>query len=419
MSMSTPCSVSHLDGKITIFQFLQHFLSAQIEKKLLSDFSLKLFEFFCENRKRQEIQVRNVQDLVGILRQMFLEKQTNVSISNTSKLLPEVKTVAFTDLLEDDLEENGLNYIESIKEYARSGPSKIQRVEFRTVFQEKTTPNSDIRDFVEEQNAAFSEFGWSLEYECYDGHYHQINAKMLKFEKPQNLKVNTVWTPKCVSMECDDDAGSHSVAMTLSMDIDSEIMDDFSEEKKEQFTKFVVESFLKQTGVDLQSEDLKVVIGGVDAGSLHINYHLVSNSVDISESAIEIIAEGDATVEMVEFESMTLPVTGNKERKLLSLAEDSMKSEVAQFERDQAERRRLNVVLAVERKTWPRWTGRSGRRLVKKVQSLLANGEPVWEECEMAIIRDFCIQKQSSKYVFLPMYLLLFRVDLIRKCSHL
>ena len=409
------CAVSIVNCELNIFVILSHLFSAQIENKLLSDFSLRLFEFFCGNEKRQEIQVRNVHDLEGTLSQMFLENQRDVSISSTSKVLPEVKTIAFTDFLEEDLMENGMDYIESVREYAHSGSSKIQRVEFRSVFQEKTRPNSEIRDLVEDQNAAFSEFGWSLEYQCYDGHYHRINAKML-FEKPKNLRVNTVWTPKSVNMDNVVDEASHSVPMTLSLDIDSEIINDFSEKKKEKFTNHAVKSFLMQKGVDLQSDDSEVVIDDVGAGSLHINYHLVSNAVDIFESVEQLIAESDTSVEVVEFDSMMMPVTGNKEREFLPLAERTMRGEVVHFEKAQAERRRLDRVLAVERGTWPRWTGKLGRRLVKKVQSLLNGGDPVWDERKLIIIQEFCTQKQSKYAVFLLNYYLLLNFLIMQHC---
>ena len=344
---------------------------------------------------------------MGNLKDIFLDEKSQISLSNVSKVLPAVQCIAFTDFSEDDLMERCAEYIANVMESVPSDSPQIQQVEFRSVNQEKSRPNSEIEDVVEEKAKALSVKGWSLNYECYGGHFHSITLKRLEYEIPTELEAKATWTPSNNEIKDDDAEVFHSKQMELTLDVDSEMMDSMSEEEKSEFAKSAVVSFWNQKNVILGTAfGIGCFILGTLAGSLRIVYHLVSDQVQAADSTVDFIVESnDEAVETVEVDSMVFPISKHQKTENLSLGERSMTEEIESKEVQQ----RITRMIVVERERWPDWTSQCGERLVEKVQSLLTNGEPIWEERELVIMQQFAVFL-LAKYVHINSVKTLFRI---------
>ena len=122
---------------------------------------------------------------------MFFEEQGDISLFGICSVLPEVRSVAFTNLSEEILEAKALNYIESVKNFVATGSLKLHQVEFRSEPQNKGRLNTDIHDLVVEQAEVLLEMGWSMTYDYYDKRYHRIRAQRMEYHDAKDVNMKS------------------------------------------------------------------------------------------------------------------------------------------------------------------------------------------------------------------------------------
>ena len=380
---------------IDAFYFVSCCFSGALRRQLLSSFGLKLFEFFCGNEKRKEIQVRLNHDFDGPLNDMFFDDDGRISLLRISGVLPKVSNVALTALSEIDLLERCGRHIESLMNLDSATSSNIQIVEFRSVFYQKTQANIKIEEFVQKKTKSLFAVGWFIDYDCFDGHFHRITTTRMNNDQGGKSEKVSISTPINTRSNHDDTAEAADLNLReLILDADSEIMQSLSEENQSEFGMAAVRAFWKQKDMDLMANAIAVKVRDVQKGSIRILYELIPLEIN-GCNAKEITFERDnEAVETVMVDSMVFPVKKHEENVELSLAKHTMIDEIEAHTKLQD----VAQVITVEKASWPEWTRSYGERLVAKIQMLLTNGAPVWEERELVIIRQFC-SLHSSKYV--------------------
>ena len=161
--------------------------------RLLSGFGLELFQLFFQNVDIMDIELQNIHDVHEELRFLIENERGQLSVIPICNFLPRARSVAFTGISLNDLEQRGDEYMRCIREYIESAASRsLRSIEFRSRYLPEISEFEEIKQSFEErqfddeseekESGHLGHRGWGLSFECHSEHYLRINV----FERKKN-----------------------------------------------------------------------------------------------------------------------------------------------------------------------------------------------------------------------------------------
>ena len=290
-----------------------------MERVHLSDFGIKLMEYFFAKWDQNEILVVDPSALPPALRQLFCGENGKMSLIPISKLVPQITTVTVTRIGLIDITKNAKEYIESIREWAMhceaaTTPDTFCRVEFRSAAQKGLRKEFTVNSVVDEFEDELAAKGWSLQYEC-KGNQHSISSQRI------NVAVDTE------AADIDIDPAT-TRSFELSLDVDPILVAQFSDDEKREFGEIAVQSVVGEVDVE-EGVNVEVDPLTADRNGVKIPYRVIVADAATSTigEVVQCIEETADFVDHIEFKSMMLPVHGHEATTDLSFTERLLKDD--------------------------------------------------------------------------------------------
>ena len=314
------------------------------KNKELRGYKLELFKFFFMQTDIREIEIKNVYGLRDELRFLFFDDDNKLSLYPISRLLPMVHSVGFTNFELEDMRRRCTEFIKCIEKWLeRCGSSsrKIDCIEFRSEYCEKPD-DLTIKETVEQYSGDFREkHGWSLKYHWLGNHYHRIVA-----ERTEEVDGQT--------------AGYKVLTFELSLDADPEVLSSRAEKDIEE----AIHELLELCGVSKRFY-FDVHIPDDDKADYENENAIIKFKMEIQgeneksdndvEEILNILKHAEITRQMIQLDSLYIPVNSLKDCTDISLAGTEIqekKALVAAEEKSKNIRNPLRVTAAEAGKPW-------------------------------------------------------------------